>query len=88
MAETGATALQAASAEVPDLVLLDIDLPDMSGYEVARKLRFEPELDRTLLVAVTGYACFVEDTFSRAMGLDACFRKPMNFDEIARLRRR
>jgi CheY-like chemotaxis protein len=51
----GPSALQAARAYRPDVVVLDIGLPGMSGYEVAQQLRATPEFKRTPLVAVTGY---------------------------------
>jgi CheY-like chemotaxis protein len=86
-ADTGAKALQEASTEVPDLMLIDIDLPDMSGYDISRKLRADPGFDHTLLVAVTGYSCFADENFARAMGLDACFRKPLDFEALEHLTR-
>lgn len=86
-AENGFSALQAANAEIPDLVLIDINLPDMSGYDIARKLRSDPGFDRTLLVAITGFGYFVEDGFARAMGLDACFLKPLDFDLLEQVER-
>lgn len=86
MAENGAMALQAASVEVPDLMLIDIHLPDMSGFDIARTIRSDPDFDRTLLVAVTAANC-VEEDFARAMGLDACFRKPLDFGILEHLKR-
>ena len=50
----GVAALEAAMGYQPDLVILDIGLPGMSGYEVARRLREEPGFRHTRLVAVTG----------------------------------
>ncbi len=52
----GPTAIQAAIADEPSVVLLDIGLPGMDGYEVARRLREQEGLRNTLLVAVTGYS--------------------------------
>jgi CheY-like chemotaxis protein len=54
VARDGAQALQAAQAQPPDAVLLDIHLPGMSGHEVARRLRAETGMDKAHLVAVTG----------------------------------
>lgn len=51
----GAAAVRAAREGRPDAVLLDIGLPEMDGYEVARRLREEPELAATRLIALTGY---------------------------------
>ena len=51
----GVAALELARQDRPDVVLLDIGLPGMDGYEVARRCREEPGLDRVILVAMTGY---------------------------------
>lgn len=55
IAYSGAEALQLVTSFVPDLVLLDLGMPDMDGYEVARRLRRLPELNHTTLVALTGW---------------------------------
>lgn len=86
-AETGAQALKAASLEKPELVLIDLNLPDMSGFEVARTLRSNPVFDHTLLVAVTGFGTFVNDEMAKEAGLDAFFRKPLDFDMLEHLKR-
>src|SRR5919204_3084437 len=54
-AHTGRVAVDQAKLHRPDLVLLDISLPEMDGYEVARKLRDEVGLSDALLIALTGY---------------------------------
>jgi DNA-binding response OmpR family regulator len=87
-AETGAQALRAASSEIPELVLIDLNLPDMSGFDVARKLRSDSAFDHTLLVAVTGFGTFVNDDLAKEAGLDAFFRKPLDFDVLEDLERR
>src|SRR5262249_22662128 len=51
----GPAALASASAHPPEVVLLDIGLPGMTGYEVARHLRKQPALRKALIVALTGY---------------------------------
>lgn len=87
LAPTGAQALEAASAEVPDLVLIDLNLPDMSGYDIARQLRKDPSFDRTVLVAVTGFGNIVDPEFAKEVGIDAHFRKPMDFEVLEELKR-
>ncbi len=51
-----AAAIEVAARTRPDVVLLDIGLPQMNGYEVARRLRSKPQLAKTLIVALSGYA--------------------------------
>jgi CheY-like chemotaxis protein len=81
----GEGALAAASAAPPDVVLLDIGLPGMDGYEVARRLRRLPETAKSLLVAVTGYGR--EDDLRRCKeaGIDDHFLKPANPTELQKL---
>jgi two-component system CheB/CheR fusion protein len=54
-AATGERAVEMAIARRPDVVLLDIGLPDLSGYEVARRIRRSPGNDHVVLIALTGY---------------------------------
>jgi CheY-like chemotaxis protein len=78
----GPEALAAAEAFAPEVVLLDIGLPAMDGYEVARRLRAGP-LGRSLkLVAVTGYG--QEDDRRRALaaGFDLHLVKPVELSEL------
>jgi len=55
-APDGQLGLELADSTTPDLILLDIQLPGMDGYEVARRLRSMPALEKTPIVAVTSYA--------------------------------
>ena len=55
VAHAGQTALRVATDKRPDVILLDIGMPGMNGYEVARQLRAQNEFADTLLVAITGY---------------------------------
>src|SRR4051794_21065922 len=56
LAHDGPAALAAARQHRPDVILLDIGLPKINGYEVAHYLRSHPELGRPLIIAVTGYS--------------------------------
>jgi signal transduction histidine kinase/ActR/RegA family two-component response regulator len=79
---TGAAAVPAALELAPHLVLLDIGLPDTSGYEVARALRREASLARTQLVALTGWGA--EEDRRRAMdaGFDRHLTKPVDLSVL------
>ncbi len=55
VAHNGLSALEIAAAFRPDLIFLDIGMPGMDGYEVARKLRETPGLEQTILAALTGW---------------------------------
>ncbi|WP_441286631.1 ATP-binding protein [Sorangium sp. KYC3313] len=82
IAGDGPRALKAAAEHRPDLVLLDIGLPGMDGYEVARRLR-EAELCSGALVALTGYGQASDRRRAEAAGFDAHFVKPMSLDALA-----
>ena len=56
IAHDGATALALAQTQRPRVILADIDLPDMNGYQLAREIRELPDLKNCLLIAQTGYA--------------------------------
>jgi signal transduction histidine kinase/ActR/RegA family two-component response regulator len=74
---TSRRALERARLEVPDVCLLDIGLPDFDGYELARRLRKQPETARALLIAVTGYDR-KQDLSARAAVFDHYFVKPID----------
>jgi CheY-like chemotaxis protein len=79
----GPSALEAAAAFDPDIALLDIGLPAMDGYELARRLRGEPPSDkRLLLIALTGYGRDTDRIQTREAGFDSHMVKPI---DIARL---
>ncbi|HET7754447.1 MAG TPA: ATP-binding protein [Anaeromyxobacteraceae bacterium] len=82
VAHDGREGLAKARAFHPDLVLCDLGLPVLDGYEVARALRADPELSSSTLVAVTGYA--LPDDQRRAMdaGFDRHLAKPVPFEEL------
>src|SRR6185312_13153854 len=66
--KTGQAAFEAAMRQTPDLILLDLSLPDMHGYRLAEKIRAERNLDRTILVALTGYGLTGDAELSKAAG--------------------
>lgn len=77
-------ALQRAAAFKPDVVLLDIGLPDMDGYEVAQKMRELPGMRDIRLVAVTGYGRSDDRRRARDAGFDAHLTKPVEYAVLER----
>jgi CheY-like chemotaxis protein/two-component sensor histidine kinase len=84
----GPGVLQAAREFGPDVVLLDIGLPGMSGYDVARQLRADPGLSRSVLIAVTGWGSEEDRRRSREAGFDEHLTKPVDLATLDPLLRR
>ncbi|MCU0863389.1 MAG: ATP-binding protein [Planctomycetes bacterium] len=81
----GPMAVQTALARRPDVVLLDIGLPGLSGYEVAAQLRLEPSLRGTVLVALTGYGQEADRLQAKQAGFDHHLTKPADFGRLERI---
>ncbi len=77
---TARDALEHAQASRPEVILLDVGLPDMSGYEVAARLR--PKLMATQIVALTGYGHAEDIRRATAAGFDAHVVKPVDFETL------
>lgn len=77
-AVTGEEGIRLAETQGPDLVLMDIQLPGIDGYEVTRRLRQNPALARTPIIAVTSYALSGDDAKALAAGCDAYVAKPFS----------
>jgi PAS domain S-box-containing protein len=75
---SGAAALEHAGAALPDIVLLDIGMPGMDGYEVARRLRALPGSSQLRLVAMTGYGTPEDRHESKRSGIDYHLVKPVD----------
>jgi CheY-like chemotaxis protein len=69
----------------PNCVLLDLGLPQMDGYEVARQLRGRPYGSNVVLVALTGWAGREIRTKAAAAGFDYHIVKPVNWDEVEKI---
>jgi signal transduction histidine kinase/CheY-like chemotaxis protein len=82
---TGSEALEIAPAFAPNVVLLDVGLPGLNGYDVARRLRDLPQFVSTVLIAITGYDTAEARALSAAAGFDHHICKPVNFDELTTL---
>lgn len=81
-AHCGEDALRAIESERPDVVLLDIGLPGMDGYEVARRIRAMPGGERILIVAMTGWGQRQDKQRAQAAGFDLHFTKPADPSEL------
>jgi signal transduction histidine kinase/DNA-binding response OmpR family regulator len=78
VAHDGPAALESARAYHPEVVLLDIGLPGMNGYEVAQHLKEEDGMEKTFLVALTGYGQLEDQRESFAVGFDRHLVKPID----------
>ena len=85
VAHDGPAALDSARRRPPDVVLLDLGLPGMDGYEVARRLRAEGTAERALIVALTGYGSDEDRRRSRESDIDHHLVKPVDLAELERL---
>ena len=83
-AHTGADALRAASEFRPQVAILDVGLPDMTGYELAALLRQREDLANCKLIAVTGYSGAAELKKSKISGIDLHLVKPVDLTTLAR----
>lgn len=81
----GADALREVAAEMPDVVLLDIGLPDMDGWQVAERMRRQAKGKQPLVVAVTGYATESDRYQSADAGVDLHLSKPADPVSLTRL---
>jgi two-component system cell cycle response regulator DivK len=77
-AVTGEDGLSAAEANPPDLILMDIQLPDIDGYETTRRIKANPALSHIPVIAVTSYALSGDDVKAFAAGCDAYVTKPFD----------
>ena len=82
---SGAQALQAARGACFDVVVSDIGMPGMSGYELAERLRALEDYRRTPLIAVTGFSMYDDRDRALASGFDAFVNKPVNPHELVSL---
>ncbi|MGZ8155585.1 MAG: response regulator [Burkholderiales bacterium] len=85
VANAGQAALNIASEQKPDVILLDIGMPGMNGYEVARRLRSQPDFADTLLVAITGYGRATDVQQTKSAGFDHHLVKPIDYDKLQSL---
>jgi two-component system cell cycle response regulator DivK len=79
---TGEEGLTAAAASPPDLILMDIQLPGIDGYETTRRIKSNPGLRHIPVIAVTSYALSGDDVKAFAAGCDAYVTKPFDPAEL------
>ncbi len=81
----GQAAVAAVELAMPDMIVMDLGMPSMDGYEAARRIRRQPGSQRILMIALTGWG--QSDARQRTLeaGFDHHLIKPVNFDEIKRL---
>ncbi|MGZ5094371.1 MAG: response regulator [Burkholderiales bacterium] len=85
VAHAGQVALRMAQESTPDVILLDIGMPGMNGYEVARQLRAQAAFADTLLVAVTGYGRASDVKQTESAGFDHHLVKPIDYEKLQSL---
>jgi len=83
MAHSGRDGLDKARTFVPDVVLCDIGLPGLDGYEIARQLRADTRMRGTLLVAVSGYAAEDDRLRAAEAGFDRHLGKPLTMERLS-----
>jgi two-component system, cell cycle response regulator DivK len=77
-AVTGDEAVTLAAMQRPDLILMDIQLPGIDGYEATRRIKADPALRHIPIIAVTSYALSGDDAQAVAAGCDAYVAKPFS----------
>lgn len=77
-ARDGIQALEVARAEIPDLIFLDVQMPRLNGFEVCRRLRQEPDLERTKIVMLTAASQEADRAQGQAAGADEYLTKPFS----------
>ncbi len=81
-AEDGEAGARAAAAEKPDLILMDIQLPVLDGYEATRRIKADPALRSIPIIVITSYALSGDEDKAQAAGCDAYFSKPFSPRQI------
>src|SRR5207244_1528744 len=85
VANDGPSALHLADAHHPDVVILDVGMPHMNGWETARRLRQVPGLESIYLMVISGYGAESDQERSREAGCNVHLTKPVEPDYLRRL---
>ncbi len=81
-AEDGLEGLLKASANYPDLIILDLALPEMDGVEAARRIHAQAKLSRTPMFVISAFVTTEVEADAREAGVVEFFRKPFDVDEL------
>lgn len=81
-AVTGEEGVSSAETHLPDLIIMDIQLPGVDGYEATRRIKANPALRHTPIIAVTSYALSGDDAKALEAGCDAYMAKPYSPREL------
>ena len=81
----GFEAVSAAQQSMPDMIVMDLGMPSMDGYEAARRIRRQPGAESILMIALTGWGQSEARQRTFEAGFDHHLIKPVNFDEIRKL---
>lgn len=84
-ADCGEEGITVAARTLPDLILMDITLPDINGYEATRRLRENPALARTPILAVTANVMKGDREKALSAGCNSYISKPIDVDQLPRL---
>ncbi len=88
VAEDGLSALEALTGFNPDIIFSDISMPGMTGYDLARRIRDQPNHSETYLVAMSGYGQLSDQMQSQASGFDEHMVKPVDITKLRELFKR
>ena len=78
----GATAVALAETELPDLILMDLGLPIMNGWQATQRIKATPSTQHIPIIALTAYALIEDRDKSIAVGCDDYEPKPINFERL------
>ena len=81
-ATNGQTGIQLIKSKIPDVAIIDIGLPDMDGYEIARVLRSDPVTNKIKLITATGYGGNADKAQALEAGFDVHLTKPINMQQL------